>query len=370
MSNYTQTTSFGAKDILVTGDPLKLVKGSEIDTEYAAIEASIATKVDAGTAGIAVGGSTASMDIASLTTITPAAADTIPISDTSSGNVIRNMTVSGVNAILEHDTLSGAIANEHIDHTGVLITTATDSGLTGGGSIAATRSLSVDITGTTGHVGLDSTTDLLLLHDTSAGGLVSTTIDDLYASVDGLSLAALADPNADRLLFWDDSAGASAWLTPSGLSISGTTLSVDQATETAKGAVELATSTEMSAETSTTLVPSVKIIADYIAANYVAAAIRSWSNVSASRSSGTTYTNTSGHEIQLGVQVTRSSSSGSGSTSLYIDGTVVCTLDVADSAGASWNHNAKVLSWIIPDGVTYRVTTSSASISRWWELSV
>lgn len=36
----------------------------------------------------------------------------------------------------------------------------------------------------------------------------------------------LGDPNADRLVFWDDSAGAYAYLTPgSGLSISGTTIS-------------------------------------------------------------------------------------------------------------------------------------------------
>lgn len=39
------------------------------------------------------------------------------------------------------------------------------------------------------------------------------------------SLAALGDPNADRILFWDDSAGAFAYLTAgSGLSITGTTL--------------------------------------------------------------------------------------------------------------------------------------------------
>ena len=44
-------------------------------------------------------------------------------------------------------------------------------------------------------------------------------------------IAALGDPNADRLLFWDDSAGSYAYLTAgSGLSISGTTISVTGAT--------------------------------------------------------------------------------------------------------------------------------------------
>lgn len=40
------------------------------------------------------------------------------------------------------------------------------------------------------------------------------------------SIAALSDPNADRILFWDDSAGAYAYLTAgSGLTIAGTTIS-------------------------------------------------------------------------------------------------------------------------------------------------
>jgi len=45
------------------------------------------------------------------------------------------------------------------------------------------------------------------------------------ALADGGTGASLVDPNADRILFWDDSAGAVTWLTPgTNLSISGTTL--------------------------------------------------------------------------------------------------------------------------------------------------
>ncbi|MBU0975208.1 hypothetical protein KJ918_00250, partial [Patescibacteria group bacterium] len=40
--------------------------------------------------------------------------------------------------------------------------------------------------------------------------------------------ASLSDPNADRILFWDDSAGASTWLTlGSNLSLTDTTLNAD-----------------------------------------------------------------------------------------------------------------------------------------------
>lgn len=43
----------------------------------------------------------------------------------------------------------------------------------------------------------------------------------------GYTLSGLADPGADRIVFWDDSAGAQAYLTAgTGLSISGTTLTV------------------------------------------------------------------------------------------------------------------------------------------------
>lgn len=45
------------------------------------------------------------------------------------------------------------------------------------------------------------------------------------ALADGGTGASLTDPNADRIMFWDDSAGAVAWLEAgSGLSISGTTM--------------------------------------------------------------------------------------------------------------------------------------------------
>lgn len=46
MSNYTKTTNFTAKDALSSGDPDKIILGSEHDTEYDAIAVAIATKAD------------------------------------------------------------------------------------------------------------------------------------------------------------------------------------------------------------------------------------------------------------------------------------------------------------------------------------
>jgi len=87
-------------------------------------------------------------------------------------------------ADIEHDETAGFVADEHVAHSEVSISAGT--GLTGGGTIAANRTLSLS------HLGIQS----------------------------------LANPGADRIFFWDDPSGA-AWLSVgAGLQISGTTLSV------------------------------------------------------------------------------------------------------------------------------------------------
>lgn len=46
MSDYTKSTNFASKDNLSSGNPLKIVKGTEIDTEFNNIATAIATKAD------------------------------------------------------------------------------------------------------------------------------------------------------------------------------------------------------------------------------------------------------------------------------------------------------------------------------------
>ena len=46
MSNYTKSTNFASKDALASGNPLKIVKGTEIDTEFNNIATAISTKAD------------------------------------------------------------------------------------------------------------------------------------------------------------------------------------------------------------------------------------------------------------------------------------------------------------------------------------
>lgn len=70
-------------------------------------------------------------------------------------------------------------------------------------------------------------------------------LDTPVSLLDGGTGAALTDPGADRILFWDDSAGAVTWLTAgNGLTITTTTIAVDTASDIVDGIVELATDAE------------------------------------------------------------------------------------------------------------------------------
>jgi len=64
MSNYTKTVNFATKDNLSPGNPLKIVKGTEIDTEYNNIATAIATKTDNSAAAITGGSITGITDLA------------------------------------------------------------------------------------------------------------------------------------------------------------------------------------------------------------------------------------------------------------------------------------------------------------------
>ena len=46
MSNYTKTTNFAAKDSLVSGNPAKVVRGTELNTEFDNIATAVATKAN------------------------------------------------------------------------------------------------------------------------------------------------------------------------------------------------------------------------------------------------------------------------------------------------------------------------------------
>ena len=100
----------------------------------------------------------------------------------------------------------------------ILDTNAThDLIITPGSNLTADRVLTL----TTG----DANRTLTVTADSSIGGTAYVTGGTDVALADGGTGASLTDPNADRIMFWDDSAGAVTWLTAgTGLSITGTTI--------------------------------------------------------------------------------------------------------------------------------------------------
>ena len=122
-------------------------------------------------------------------------------------------------------------------------------------------------TGAAGEVTVDTTLDTLRVHDGSTAGGIriakysELNSGDITAVVAGtglsggatsgsatvnlshLGLESLSDPNDDQIIFWDDSAGATAFLDiGTGLSVSGTTLSssiTQYADSDARGAISV-----------------------------------------------------------------------------------------------------------------------------------
>ena len=134
MSNYTKSTNFATKDNLPTGDPLKIVKGTEINTEFDNISTAIATKTDNSSAAITGGTITGITDLAvadggtGASTATAALNNLLP-SQTSAAN--KYLQSDGTNASWDAVTLSTsditgtlAVAN---GGTGVTSSTGTGS---------------------------------------------------------------------------------------------------------------------------------------------------------------------------------------------------------------------------------------------------
>jgi hypothetical protein len=111
MSQYTKSTNFATKDNLTPGDPLKVVRGTEIDTEYNNIATAIATKTDNSAAAITGGSITGITDLAvadggtGASTAAGALNNLLP-SQTSAAN--KYLQSDGTNASWDAVTLSTA----------------------------------------------------------------------------------------------------------------------------------------------------------------------------------------------------------------------------------------------------------------------
>jgi hypothetical protein len=133
VSNYTKTVNFASKDNLSPGNPLKIVKGTEIDTEYNNIATAVATKTDNASANITGGSITGITDLAVADGGTGASTATAALNNllpTQTGNANKYLQTDGTNATWDAVSLSTAdiTGTLPVANGGTGVTTATGTG--------------------------------------------------------------------------------------------------------------------------------------------------------------------------------------------------------------------------------------------------
>ena len=218
MSNYTKSTNFATKDNLSPGNPLKIVKGAEIDTEFNNIQTAVATKTDNASAAITGGSITGITDLAiadggtGASTAVAALNNLLP-SQTSNAN--KYLQTDGTNATWDAVSLSTAditgtlpVAN---GGTGVTSSTGTGSVVLSNSPTLVTPALGTPASGTaTNLTGLPISTGVsglgtgvaTFLSTPSSANLASAVTDEtgsgalVFANSPTLVTPALGTPSA------------------------------------------------------------------------------------------------------------------------------------------------------------------------------
>jgi hypothetical protein len=133
MSNYTKTTNFASKDNLSPGNPLKIVKGTEIDTEFNNIQTAVGTKTDNASAAITGGTIVGITDLAVADGGTGASTATAALNNllpTQTGNANKYLQTDGTNATWDAVSLSTAdiTGTLPVANGGTGVTTSTGTG--------------------------------------------------------------------------------------------------------------------------------------------------------------------------------------------------------------------------------------------------
>lgn len=173
MSNYTKATNFTVKDTLATGNPAKVVKGTEIDNEFIAIASAIASKAD--------------LNSPSLTG-TP----TAPTA-TAGTNTTQLATTAFVKTAIDNQGL-GTIATQNANNvaiTGGTITGITDLAVADGGTGSSTFTANSVVLGN----GTSALNANMVAPGANKNVLTSNGTTWTSASVDALSTASGSAPS-------------------------------------------------------------------------------------------------------------------------------------------------------------------------------
>lgn len=131
---------------------------------------------------------------------------------------------------------------------------------------------------------------------------------------------------------------------------------IGDASETAKGIIEIATNAEVQTGTDT-----VRAVTPAGLLSAVIGIGQTWQDVNASRVAGTTYTNTDGKPREVWISL------GAESYILatyYIDNVA---RSVINTGGAGYSQSAGI-PFIVPNNSTYKIVVANGAINKWHEL--
>lgn len=212
MTNYSRNYDFSVKDALASGDPDKLIVGAEVDSELDEIATCIATKYDSSDLATQAQAEAEASNAVLLTplrlaqwadynagmvgdiqALTDPNGDRILFWDDSAGAAAfltagTGLSISGTTLAIDtttvdHDTLLNYVADQHVAHSSVSISAG--EGLTGGGTIAASRSLALNINGLTNETTYDYDNDTLAFYDASAAAHRKTPLGNFIGTALG-----------------------------------------------------------------------------------------------------------------------------------------------------------------------------------------
>lgn len=210
MSNYTKATDFASKDALLSGNPAKVIKGTEIDTEFNNIAIAVATKAETAsptfsgtpTAPTAAGG-TNNTQIATTAFVTSAVTTERTTSATLTNKTLTSPIVSGLSLTDSSIVFEGSTADNF--ETTLTVTDPTDDRTitfpdkTGTVALSSDLPTNSSLTTSSGTYNIAGTTTLtvsLTSHGRTAGDVVYLNFTSGTAVDGNYTIATVVDANS------------------------------------------------------------------------------------------------------------------------------------------------------------------------------